>query len=160
SNFPHLTDPVTIVSSASLHGIYNGVLVAGPLIFLACAASLVVRLVRSRGEQRLQLKWFVYATALAAIATAIATVVLPDPGVAFGTLAPLIPIAAGVAIFKYRLYDIDVVINKTVVFGALAAFITAVYVAIVVGIGAAIGARGNIGLSILATAVVAVAFQP
>src|SRR5206468_9380061 len=57
---------------------------------------------------------------------------------------------------------IDVVINKTVVFGGLAAFITAVYVGIVVGIGATIGqgSKPNLGLSILATAVVAVAFQP
>src|SRR6266571_2519585 len=74
-----------------------------------------------------------------------------------------IPVAIGIAVLKYRLYDIDVVINKTVVFGGLAAFITAVYVGIVVGIGAAIGqgtSKPNLGLSILATAVVAVAFQP
>jgi signal transduction histidine kinase len=73
-----------------------------------------------------------------------------------------VPVATGVAILRYRLYDIDVVINKTVVLGALAAFISLVYVAIVVGIGAALG-RGNQAdplLSILATAVVAVAFQP
>src|SRR5207249_9113983 len=73
-----------------------------------------------------------------------------------------IPTAVAIAILKYRLYDIDVVINKTLVYGLLAAFITAVYVAIVVGIGAAIGqgSKPNLGLSILATAVVAVAFQP
>ena len=162
SNFPHLTDPVTIVRAASLLGIYNGALALGPLSFLACAVSLVVRLVRSRGEQRLQLKWFVYASALAATTVAAASFVLPQPVVAFALFAPLIPIGAAVAIFKYRLYDIDVVINKTVVFGALAAFITAVYVAIVVGIGSAIGqgSKPNLVLSILATGVVAVAFQP
>src|SRR5207253_5495092 len=75
---------------------------------------------------------------------------------------PLMPAATAVAILKYHLYDIDVVINKTVVYAALAAFITLVYVSIVVGIGAAIGkgSNPNLGLSILATAVVAVAFQP
>ena len=162
SNFPHLTDPVTLVRAASLKGIYNGALSLGPLIFVACAVSLVVRLVRSRGEQRLQLKWFVFASALASTTVAVASFVLPDPSLAFTMSVPLIPIGAGVAIFKYRLYDIDVVINKTVVFGGLAAFITAVYVAIVVGIGAAIGqgSKPNLGLSILATGVVAVAFQP
>ncbi|HEX2090048.1 MAG TPA: histidine kinase, partial [Actinomycetota bacterium] len=74
----------------------------------------------------------------------------------------LIPIAIGIAVLKHRLYDIDVVINKTVVYGALAMFITAVYVGIVVGIGTLIGQgdRPNPGLSILATAVVAIAFQP
>jgi len=55
SNFPHLTDPVTIVRAASLSGINNGAQGTEILIFLVCAVSLVVRLVRSRGEQRLQL---------------------------------------------------------------------------------------------------------
>src|SRR5207247_9352657 len=111
-------------------------LAAAPLGLRACAASLAVRPVPPRGEQRLQLKWFVYATALAAAAVALATFLLPDPGGAFAAFVPLIPIGAAIAIFKYRLYDIDVVINKTVVYGLLAAFITAVYVAIVVGLGA------------------------
>jgi signal transduction histidine kinase len=73
-----------------------------------------------------------------------------------------IPVAIGVAILKHRLYEIDVVINKALVFGTLAAFITAVYVGIVVGIGALAGRgdRPNLALSILATAVVAVAFAP
>ena len=71
-----------------------------------------------------------------------------------------------IAIFKYRLYDIDVVISKTIVYGSLAAFITLVYVVIVVGIGSLgpgflrAGSRPDLGLSIVATAVVAVAFQP
>jgi signal transduction histidine kinase len=74
----------------------------------------------------------------------------------------LVPVAIGVAIFRYHLYDIDVVINKTLVYGSLAVFITGVYVAIVVGIGslAQRGARPSLALSIAATAVVAVAFQP
>jgi len=74
----------------------------------------------------------------------------------------LVPVAAAIAVLKYRLYDIDVVISRTLVYGALAAFITAVYVGIVVGIGTLIGSGGqpNLALSIVATAVVAVAFQP
>jgi signal transduction histidine kinase len=82
---------------------------------------------------------------------------------------PLLPIAAalmagavGIAVLKYRLYDIDVVISRTLVYGALAAFITAVYVGIVVGVGTLVGngGRPNLILSIVATAIVAVAFQP
>jgi signal transduction histidine kinase len=91
----------------------------------------------------------------------------PPTGIAFlQNLAlfsfALIPIAIGFSVMKYRLYDIDVVINKAVVFGALAAFITIVYVGIVAGIGALFnqGARPNAALSIAATAVVAIAFQP
>ncbi|MGH2654330.1 MAG: histidine kinase [Actinomycetota bacterium] len=76
--------------------------------------------------------------------------------IAFGSL----PAGLGIAILRHRLYDIDVVINRTVLFGLLAAFITAVYVGIVIGIGSLVGGRGNLFLSIVATAVVAVAFQP
>jgi signal transduction histidine kinase len=74
----------------------------------------------------------------------------------------LLPLAVGIAVLKHRLYDIDVVINKTLVFGALAAFITTVYVGVVVGIGSGLGATGGsrLELSIAATALVAVAFQP
>ena len=72
-----------------------------------------------------------------------------------------LPVSVGIAILKYRLYDIDVVINKTVVYVTLAAFITLVYVAIVVVLGGLIGAANeSLGLSIVATAIVAVAFQP
>jgi len=67
-----------------------------------------------------------------------------------------------IGILKYRLYDIDVIISRTLVYGSLAIFITAVYVGIAVGIGTVVGSGGkpNLGLSILATAIVAVGFQP
>jgi signal transduction histidine kinase len=80
------------------------------------------------------------------------------PGIAL----VMVPAAVGIAMFKYRLYDIDVVINKTVVVAVLAAFVTAVYLAVVVGIGTVIGTAGepNVPLSIAATAIVALAFQP
>ena len=61
---------------------------------------------------------------------------------------------------KYRLYDLDVVVRKTVVFGLLAAFITALYAVIVGGIGAIVGTSGSTVLSFAAAAVLAVAFQP
>jgi signal transduction histidine kinase len=73
-----------------------------------------------------------------------------------------VPAATAIAILKYGLYEIDVFISRTLVYGSLAAFITAVYVTVVVGVGALIGAGGkpNLLLSIVATAIVAVAFQP
>jgi hypothetical protein len=72
----------------------------------------------------------------------------------------LLPIAIGIAVLKYRLYDLDLVIRKTVVFALLAAFITAVYVGIVVGVGTIAGAASNTVLSAVAAAAVALAFRP
>src|SRR5258708_8607280 len=68
----------------------------------------------------------------------------------------------GIAVLKYRLYDIDVVISRTLVYGALAAFITAVYVGIVVGVGTLVGngGRPNLILSFVAPAIVPVPFHP
>ncbi len=166
ANFPHLHDPVTVLPAPALAAVYSAKQYLQALLFVLSAAAVIVRLVRSSGEERLQLKWFTYAAALAALALPVAAVLIPQPVIAFAVFFPLIPVAAGVAIMKYRLYDIDVVISKTVVYGCLAAFITAVYVLVVVGIGSLgsgslhAGSRPNLGLSILATAVVAVAFQP
>jgi signal transduction histidine kinase len=154
------------------------VLAIGGLILIivtgvAAIVSLVFRYRRAGTVEREQLKWLVYAGALIVLALLAVPVVshFLGPGNASSNLqnaltsgsAALIPVAIGIAIFRYRLYDIDVVINKTLVYGSLAAFITAVYVAIVVGVGSLIaqhGARAGFWLSIAATAVVAVAFQP
>ncbi|MGH2661649.1 MAG: hypothetical protein ACRDH8_02340 [Actinomycetota bacterium] len=125
--------------------------------------SLVIRFRRSRGEERQQLKWVAYAGVFAFVIIAIQFLPIRFPAVLeplLGVALSAVPVASGIAILKYRLYDIDVVINKTVVYGVLAAFVTAVYLAIVVGIGALVGSRGNVFLSIVATALIAAAFQP
>jgi signal transduction histidine kinase len=141
------------------------------LLIVIAAVGLVIRLRRSHGEERQQLKWIAYVGS-AILLDVITFIALDTSGhhgladVAFTALILLIlvgvPTAAGIAILKYRLYDIDLVINKSLVYGALAIFISVVYVAIVVGIGHLVGTGGkpNLGLSILATALVAVAFQP
>jgi len=86
------------------------------------------------------------------------------PSLQTGPLLPLVaatlPISIGVAVLRYRLYDIDLIINKALVYGGLAAVITAVYVLLVVGIGAMIGSNQRFLLSLVATAVIALAFQP
>jgi hypothetical protein len=102
---------------------------------LLSVASLVLRFRRSRGEERQQLKWFVYAGVLIVGALFVPLLV---PGAAASLLQllvmPLLPVAVGVAIMRYRLYDIDVLINRTLVYGALTALLIAVYVSTVVTI--------------------------
>ena len=140
---------------------------------LAAIASLVFRYRRAGTVEREQLKWLVYAGGLivAAVLAEFPIEELTGPGsnaannlqnITTSGAVALVPIAIGIAIFRYHLYGIDVVINKTLVYGSLAVFITGVYVAIVVGIGslAQRGLHPSLGLSIVATAVVAVAFQP
>jgi signal transduction histidine kinase len=80
----------------------------------------------------------------------------------FQPVFSIIPIALFIGILRYRLWDIDKVISRTLVYSVLAGFVSAVYVAVVVGIGSLFGdaQTENLGLSIVATGVIAVAFQP
>ena len=168
-DYPYASNPIGIQAvpvSSNQVGLVG--LAFFGVVGLTAVASLFYRLRRVEGEERQQLKWLLYAGVV--VAAAIVMWALLQP---LGIRSPIgeqlatvvraaIPIAAGTAILRYRLYDIDVVINKTFVFGGLAAFITAVYVVIVVGVGTLIG-RGeqpSLAVSVAATAVVAVAFQP
>jgi signal transduction histidine kinase len=138
-------------------------------LVLACAVALLLRLRRARGDERRQLRWFVTAVALLAVAAtlhAAGTFLYGEAqpwgetAVALGGAA--VPVAAGVAIFKYRLYDIDLIINRAIVLLALAGFITGGYVLVVAGLGQVLGGRwaSSDWVALVATAVVALAFQP
>jgi hypothetical protein len=103
-----------------------------PLLLLACGVAVIVRFRRSRGDERQQIKWFAYAVAV--------MVVLFTLGFSFGLtqvvgVGPLVfavplaglPVAAGIAILKYRLYEIDIIINRTLVYGTLTITLVALY---------------------------------
>ena len=139
---------------------------------VAAPVAMVLRLRRSRGDERRQIRWLAYAGVLVVLSIAGVIVVGSITGwesqstaeqvgqlVVLSSLG-LLPIAAGIGILKYHLYDIDVVVNKTVVYGSLAAVVTLIYVAIVVGIGTVVGNSGSPFLSAVAAAVVALLFQP
>jgi len=126
---------------------------------LLSVVSLVFRYRHSAGAERLQLKWFVSAAAIAAVAFSVGFFF--DSAVVRAIVSislVFLYVAIGIAMVKHNLYEIDLIINKTITYGALAAFITAIYVIVVVVIGAFIGVTE--GVSLLATAIVAVAFQP
>src|SRR5437899_4081681 len=135
----------------------------GVVALVGTLASLIVRFRRASALERQQLKWFLVASVPFILGFALHGVINPDVQSAIVTVGLIaLPVSVGLAILKYRLYDIDVVINKSLVYGTLAAFITAVYVGVVVGIGSVFGngGRPDLTLSIVATAIVAVAFQP
>ena len=133
------------------------------LAIVVGVAAVIVRFAQSSGEERLQLKWFTAAASLA-----VAWMILSSPinsnSVIAGVLTDLsllfLWVSIGIAVLKYRLYDIDIVISKAVLYGCLAVFITAVYVGLVAGVGTLVGNRQSALLSALAAAIVAVAFQP
>jgi signal transduction histidine kinase len=129
-------------------------------LMAASVTSLFVRYRRALGDEREQIRWLMLAGAITVV-----WFLLPlNHGTGGwadflqGFVLALIPIAIGIGILKYRLYDIDLVIRRTVVVGILAAFITAVYVAVVVGLGSVFD--DTLFLRIATTALIAVAFQP
>ena len=130
SNFPHLRDPVVLV--APLGTVYNLATSLGPLVFLAGAVSMIVRFRRSGREQRLQLKWFVYASAVSALVVFVAADLGNNPLPEFEIIVPLIPAAVGIAIMKYRLYDIDRLISRTLAYVIVTGLLVGVYAGLVI----------------------------
>src|SRR5215831_8051917 len=132
-----------------------------PAALVVSVVAVVVRSARSRGEERLQLKWFAVASLLVVV-TFIPSFLTNWVVVAvLSSLAFLcLWVAIGIAVLKYRLYEIDIVISKAVLYGSLAVFITAVYAGLVAGVGTLAGGRDSPLVAALAAAVVAVAFQP
>src|SRR5262249_58995142 len=127
----------------------------GGAVFLGAVTSFIARFRESRGGERQQLKWLAYAAVLLLVSFAVGDLLqalgLPGSDTGFFWVVPvaLIPVAVGVAVLRYRLYDIDILISKTIVFAALGAGATAVYLVVVVGIGAVVGhgTGSNIGLA-------------
>ena len=172
ANYPDLDNPLGLgaFQVVSSNGVASAVIwFLGLAVLLLASAAPLLRMRRASGDERQQMKWIAYAVLLTAAGVLVfvflAGSVLPtwtfDIPIALG-FGLAFPASIAMAIFRYRLYDVDVVISRTLVYGSLAVFITAVYVGIAVGIGALVGGGGkpNLGLSILATAIVAVGFQP
>jgi hypothetical protein len=155
---------------------------------LVALFSPIVRLRRASGEARQQLEWFLYGAVPSALGVTVFLVEvmfgnysLTSMFETMGTFATpwfeafdlfylssyvpavallLLAIFACIAILRYRLYDIDRLINRTLLYGTLTSCIVGIYVLAVVGLGAMFQARGNLAVSLLATGLVAVLFQP
>jgi signal transduction histidine kinase len=169
-DLPHVRNPMGIEALRPFEPLILALVLTVPLSVVGGAVAVIRRLRHANDDvERHQLRWLAWASGVVAVSYLLAfSTGWSDQTTFWGALVQilsfwsfgLIPVAIGVAVLRYRLYDIDLVIRKTVVVGVLAAFIALVYVAIVAGAGAVVGARGNALASALAAAVVAIAFQP
>jgi hypothetical protein len=167
-DFPGVENPFGIAGLATtLKWIAGAGAVLSTVGFLGALASLFVRFARARGLERQQLKWFVYVAGLGFAVLFLPNLIPGASGVA-GTLAwTLVPAslsaAAAVAILRYRLYDIDRLINRTVVYGLLTALLAGLYAGLVLLLGQLFGDLGAQPPSRAvagATLAVAALFQP
>jgi signal transduction histidine kinase len=172
--FPRTDNPLGVEALRPVIDGFSVLLVFLPIGVIGSLAGLVVRFRRSTGTLRIQLRWLV--TTMVGVAGLYALLIVvstisgdnaDSPSGILGVLEAvailsfaLIPISIGVAILKHRLYDIDVVINKTLLYGGLAVLVTGTYFTVVVGVGTLAGSRSSPLLSALAAGVVAVVFQP
>jgi len=164
-SFP--VNPLGIESAAPAVELAGAVVLAliGLLALLA-AASVVIRFRRASGVERQQLKWFAYAAAMPAAFLGISPVFDPQGrlgDVLFFVSFALVPAAIGVAILRYRLYDIDRIINRTLVYGLLTAMLAGIYALVVLVFGqlfGGIGAEPPSWAVAGATLAVAALFQP
>ncbi len=136
-------------------------------LVVAAVGSLVLRFRRAQGEQRQQIKWLAYALVLVTVGFGIdalvalaAPTLYPNVFPAIQVLPVTVVIAAAIAILRHRLFDIDLLINRTLVYGALWTCLVAGYVLVVGWLGTLFRARGSTAVALVATGLVAVAFAP
>jgi hypothetical protein len=163
---PQLTNPYGVESPLidALQGLSWLLLV---IAIVGSATSLILRFRRAHGEQRQQMKWLAFAGAVAGTFVIVFTILydvvgedVANAAIMLGVLS--LPLAAGIAILRYRLYDIDVVINRTLVYGALTATLAAAYLGFVLLLQLLLGGiTGDSSLAVAgSTLAVAALFRP
>jgi len=166
--YPTIRNPLAV---PALPGVLLGAATgAAALVVLAAlivgAGSLVGRFRRARGTERQQLRWLAWGAALAAVALLVgmAALVMEDSGstmlnAALGVCAALLPLATGAAILRYRLYDLDRIISRTLAYGLLTLTLGLGYAGLVLGLGQLLGRDSSLVVA-GATLAVAGVFQP
>ncbi len=138
------------------------------LAILVAAGSLVVRFRRARGVERQQLRWVALAAALVVLGAAVAVlaVALGATGL-IGTVedvasqfcVAVLPVAVGAAVLRYRLYDLDRIVSRTLAYGLLTVLLGGGYAGVVLGLGQLLGRSSSLAVAV-ATLAVAAVFQP
>jgi hypothetical protein len=153
---PALADPLRAVAGTTAPAV--------ALTMVVAAGSLVLRFRRTRGTERQQLRWLTVAAALAPLAVlvtaaGIVTDHLAVANWAAGLYLTLLPVAIGAAILRYRLYDLDRIISRTLAYGLLTLLLAGGYAAVVLGLGQLLGRQSSLVVA-GATLAVAGVFQP
>lgn len=163
--FPSIHNPTGVLPDGTpFAGVSFALVVVSAL---GCVAALGWRFKRSRGVERQQMKWVVYAVAMMVAVNLVLPIIGAElservTDLLFGMTALLFPLACGVAILRYRLYDIDLLVNKTLVYGGLTAVLALSYLLIVVALQrvlAPITADSDLAVA-GSTLVVAALFRP
>jgi len=151
---PALVDLLAIAAAASAATLLAGLVVA--------AGSLVVRYRRAKGMERQQLRWLALAAAVAAAALLVAVAAAATGGslgvvlVAAGISVALLPLATGAAILRYRLYDLDRIISRTLAWGLLTVLLGGGYAIVVLGLGQLLGRSSSLVVAAATLAAAAV----
>ncbi len=162
---PNLTGPADAINTIAM--------LASLVVLLLAVVSLVWRWRLANGTERQQLKWLAYVAAIAALVAAVALTHGMTQGasvlnvlvgaVALGSFTIGVPVAIGIAILRYRLFDIDVLINRTLVYGTLTAVLALLYIASIVSVGVLlrplVGANSDLAV-VVSTLAIAAVFSP
>ena len=163
--YPEIGNPLAV---PALFGPLDGLVFAALVVLVAmvmAAGSLVLRFRRARGTERQQLRWLAWGAALAAaaLAVAMAGLTIGDDftllNLGWGVSAAVLPLATGAAILRYRLYDLDRIVSRTLAWGLLTLLLGLGYAAVVLGLGRLLPAGSSLAVA-AATLAVAAVFQP
>jgi hypothetical protein len=131
-------NPLAITQYPEIMGPVEGISILGMFAAtVACGASLVIRFRRAHGMERQQIKWFAFTVVcgLVIFAAIIVRIFLPgDPGIfgyGFDLILVALPVATGIAVLRYRLYDIDLLIRRTLIYTTLTTILAALYFTVV-----------------------------
>jgi hypothetical protein len=163
--YPEIANPLAV---PALNGLLAGLWVAALVVLVAlvvAAGSLVLRFRRARGTERQQLRWLAWGATLAsaALVAAMAGLILADDftllNLGLGVCAAVLPVATGAAILRYRLYDLDRIISRTLAWTLLTLLLGLGYALVVLGLGRLLPQGSSLGVA-AATLAAAAAFQP
>jgi hypothetical protein len=158
-------NPLGITSAKPFFDLVNTV---GGLVFVVCAlssvAAIIVRYVTSRDIQRQQIKWFAFGVAVMVAILVPSIIIIPQENtlsnITFAVGIIMLPLGAGIGVLRYRLFDIDVIINRTLVYGLLTAILAGVYFVGVVGVQTLLRVSNSPFIIVITTLLIAALFQP